>query len=130
MKRTFALVLAALLCAVAAVSDAAVIPRMPLGADTAPTLGTCGTATLTAGSSDAVGEIVITGGTPGACTVNFGQTYGNAPFCHLVDITTANANGGKTAATTTAFTYTIPTFTGAAANLGTDTLRYFCVHFK
>src|SRR5216683_2611210 len=122
MLRLVRLVLILALVALPLAAQAAVIPLWGLGNDTAPTMCTCGTATITAGGSDAGGQVVITAGTSGSCAVVFGQTYGTAPNCFVVDVTTANANGGKTVTTTTGWTYTIPTFTGAAANLGTDTL--------
>ena len=73
------------------------------------------------------GQVVITGGTPATCTVNFAATWVNAPKCWYMDATTAGANGGKATASTTVLTLAVSTvFTGQAANFGTDTLNYGC----
>jgi hypothetical protein len=54
-----------------------------------PTIGTCGTGTVTAGSTDNAGEVTSTGAT--TCTVNFSAAWGAVPFCTVTDETTAAA---------------------------------------
>lgn len=55
-----------------------------------PTVTTCGTGTITAGSRNSAGEVTATGAT--ACTVTFATpTFNNSPFCVASDETTAAA---------------------------------------
>ena len=53
-----------------------------------PTLSSCGSGspTVTAGSTDIAGAFTV-GTTASACTLTFKQTFTNAPFCVLSDIT-------------------------------------------
>lgn len=88
-----------------------------------PTISACGTSTAT--GTDSMFTVVITGGTPATCAYTYAVTWPSAPKCWYMDETTANANGGKCVATTTTVTITLPTFTGAAANLATDTVTIF-----
>lgn len=61
---------------------------------TAPTLTSCGSGTVSGGSTDTAGQVTATGAT--SCTVLFHATYdpasvGTAPFCTVTDNTTAAA---------------------------------------
>lgn len=95
---------------------------------TTPTINTCGTATVASGGTDSAFQVIITGGTPASCTVNFAATWANIPMCYATDITTAAAQGGKITASTTVLTAVMATtFTGQAANWGADTINFFCV---
>lgn len=59
------------------------------GGTAAPTLTTCGTGAVTAGSRNAAGEGTATGAT--VCTVTFGApAWTNAPFCVVTDETAAH----------------------------------------
>jgi hypothetical protein len=82
---------------------------------TAPTVGTCGTGTVVANSTDAAGQIIATGAT--ACTVTFNVAYTNAPFCTVSDNTTAA--GLKV--TLSAASITVSGLTSG------DTFSYICV---
>ena len=99
--------------------------RITLGTTTLPTTNACGTNTIT--GSDSNMTVVISSGTPATCAINFGTAWSTAPTCWYNDQTTANANGGKVSASTTVVTVTLPTFTGAAANLATDTVNIWCM---
>lgn len=46
-----------------------------------PTLGTCGTATISATSTDMRGVIRITGGTPTQCNITFAHVKSDSPIC-------------------------------------------------
>lgn len=86
------------------------------GTGDTPTLASCGSGTLTVGSTDTAGTVTLTGVT--ACTVTFGTPYTAAPHCVLFDQTTNRATlTGVVTATT------IP-ITGATAG---DVVSYFCV---
>ena len=47
----------------------------------APTLGACGTATITATSTDARGTINVTSGTPTTCNITFSSAKSDTPTC-------------------------------------------------
>lgn len=69
-----------------------------------PTVSTCGTGSVTTGSTDNAGEVTATGAT--TCTVNFTTTpFSTAAFCTVTDETTAAALR-ISAISTTAFTVT------------------------
>lgn len=56
-------------------------------ANNAPALSTCGTGSLTAGSTDTAGDVTATGAT--ACTLTFGTAFAASPSCVATDYTTA-----------------------------------------
>jgi hypothetical protein len=85
---------------------------------TAPTVSACGTSTVSAGSSDTAGRVVITAGTPTSCKLTFGTAWKTAPAC--VWSTSAGTNLTTAVTTTTDSTVTI----AAGANA---TLLYICV---
>ena len=62
------------------------------GSGTAPTLTSCGTATVS--GTDNAGIITHTVGAVSACTVTFNEAFDNAPVCvaQLVDVTTTDQN--------------------------------------
>ena len=49
-------------------------------ASPAPAASSCGTPTITPGSTDNVGEVTVTGAIT-ACTITFGTSFTNRPFC-------------------------------------------------
>jgi hypothetical protein len=58
-----------------------------VGAGAVPTLGTCGTGSVNAASTDFAGTATSTGAT--SCQINFGTAFANAPFCVAADTTRA-----------------------------------------
>lgn len=82
---------------------------------TTPTVSTCGTGTVTSGSTDNAGQVTATGAT--ACTVTFNVSYTNAPFCTVSDNTTAN--GLKV--TLSAASFTVSGLTSG------DAFSYICI---
>lgn len=64
-----------------------------------PVLSSCGTGTLTAGSSDMAGTFSTTGAT--GCTVTFGTAWASAPSCVVTELT-VNTAARTTAVSTTA----------------------------
>jgi hypothetical protein len=94
------------------------------------TVTTCGTAAVT--GLDGLMQVVISGGTPSSCLLKFGgsSNYTNPVMCFYSDQTSANAAGGLVIASTGGVRINIPTFTGAAANFGTDTLNILCIGQK
>lgn len=84
----------------------------------APTVTSCGTGTVLAGSRNTAGEITATGAT--TCTVTFGSpAWTNAPFCVALNKTTGLLPILVTTTTTTAVT-----FTNLTSN---DVFNYICV---
>lgn len=82
-----------------------------------PTVTSCGTGTVTAGSRNTAGQITATGAT--SCTVTFGApAWTNTPFCVATDGTGARALF-ITSPSTTAFTVS-----GLTAG---DVFRYVCI---
>ncbi len=81
----------------------------------APGVSTCGTGSVTTGSTDVAGQIVATGAT--ACTVTFAVAYGTAAFCTITDDTTVG-KGIITAQSASAFT--VSSLTSG------DTFQYVC----
>lgn len=55
------------------------------GAGVVPALSSCGTGTLSAGSTDTAGEFTTTGAT--GCTLTFGAAYTTAPSCVVTEET-------------------------------------------
>lgn len=55
--------------------------KFVLNVGTTPILGTCGTATITATSTDTRGDIVVTGGTPTTCNLTFSSAKADTPAC-------------------------------------------------
>jgi hypothetical protein len=84
----------------------------------APTVTSCGTGTVTAGSRNTTGQITATGAT--ACTITFGApAWTNAPFC-----TITMRNVPLTAAYISAESTTAFTVTGLTA---ADVFNYHCI---
>ena len=73
------------------------------GTGTAPTVGTCGTGSIAAGSSDTAGDVTATGAT--ACTITFGMEWTFQPFCFTQNITSEEVSR-VSSISTTAFTVT------------------------
>jgi hypothetical protein len=90
---------------------------LPAGAS-APVLSACGTSTLSPGSSDVSGTVVITAGTPTSCTLTFATAWQAIPVCLWA--TSAGTNLTTVATTKTASVVTIAA--GANATLG-----YVCI---
>lgn len=88
----------------------------------APTMGTCGTATVA--GTDSAGRITISAGTPSTCALVFGTAYATAPACVVMlgGPTLADAVG-MVATTTSGFTATIVTGTWDNASV----LDYICI---
>ena len=92
-----------------------VFGHLAAGASLPPTVAgaSCGTPVLTAGSTDFVGQFQAKG--TSTCALTFGTAYTAAPFCVVVDETTAS-------------TYT---YTRTAITMGTtvsnDFVNYICV---
>jgi hypothetical protein len=59
----------------------------PLGTGTKPSVGTCGSGSASASSTDLAGDVTATGAT--ACTVIFNASFTNKPVCTATDETTA-----------------------------------------
>lgn len=72
------------------------------GSGITPTVSSCGTGTLTTGSTDTAGDVTATGAT--SCTVTFSAAYTAVPSCSVTDYTTAA--GLKAAVTNTAIVVT------------------------
>lgn len=52
---------------------------------TIPTVTSCGTGAVLAGSKDSAGQVTVTGAT--ACTIVFSSAWTNAPFCIAENLT-------------------------------------------
>lgn len=84
-----------------------------------PTLGTCGTATIFATSTDMRGTVVVTGGNPTTCNLTFSAAKVDTPTCVVTDNSSALAVA-VTAASTTGVQF------GMAA-LFSGNLHYICL---
>lgn len=65
-----------------------------------PTLGSCGTAAITATSTDNRGTIVVTAGTPTTCQLSYSTPKPDTPTC-VVSTNSVSLLGGVAAASTT-----------------------------
>lgn len=79
-----------------------IIGNIPVTGDTnrVPVLGTCGTATITATSTDVRGTIVVSAGTPTTCNLSFKQRYTDTPTCLVSDSNSALSAAINQASTT------------------------------
>lgn len=75
---------------------------------TAPTVGGCGTAAISATSTDMRGTISVTAGTPTSCVVRFSSTKSDTPTCIADGPSSALGSVGITAASTTGVQLNMP----------------------
>lgn len=91
--------------------------KIVLQGGTAPTVSSCGTGAVLAGSKDAAGQVTATGAT--SCVVVFAAAWANAPFCVVENLT---ANRGNVSEITTA-QMTVSNLTDG------DVFQWLCVGF-
>jgi hypothetical protein len=89
------------------------------GQTTKPTVTSCGTGSVAAGSTDTAGQAAATGAT--GCTVVFNVPYKSQPFCSVTDNTTANGLKVAYGGTSNAAQFTVTGLTSG------DSFTWICM---